>query len=89
MGPSIGFKWLRTISVVPERVQWTIVHEHTHILGERERCVLYFHWTVFVECGHSGVLGVAKEKNEKENEKFIFETMNISSNLGMMNDELN
>ncbi len=28
-------------SVVPERVQWTIVHEFVHILGERERTVLY------------------------------------------------
>ena len=29
-------------SVVPERIQWTIVHELVHILGERELNVLYF-----------------------------------------------
>ena len=29
-------------SDVPERVQWTIVHERVHILGERELNVLYF-----------------------------------------------
>ena len=28
-------------TVVPGRVQWTIVHEHVHILGERELNVLY------------------------------------------------
>ena len=31
-----------TNSVVPECVQWTIVHEFVHILGERELNVLYF-----------------------------------------------
>ena len=31
-------------SVVPERVQRTIVHERVHILGERELNVLYFYF---------------------------------------------
>lgn len=33
---------ISTSSVVPERVQRTIVHELVHILGERELKVLYF-----------------------------------------------
>lgn len=28
-------------SVVPKRVQWTIIHEFFHIWGEREQTVLY------------------------------------------------
>ena len=34
--------WAHPNSAVPKRVQWTIVHEHVHILGERELNVLYF-----------------------------------------------
>ena len=34
----LGFK----VSVVPERVQWTIVYQVVHILGKRELNVLYY-----------------------------------------------
>ena len=44
MSKTVRFVFIiyKMYSVVPERVQRTIVHEHVHILGERELNVIVF-----------------------------------------------
>ena len=58
MSKTVRFVFIiyKMYSVVPERVQRTIVHEHVHILGERELNVLCFRlMNAIVERVHSDV----------------------------------